>query len=76
MYLADRHDEVEIVREYDTREKHDEADVGGVLEVGELRLARAELHAPSDGRVGRRRLESHRLPVGRLDVLDKTNKVI
>lgn len=68
-HLADGHHEVELVGEDDAREQDHEAHVGGVLEVRELRFARAELHAPADARVGRRRLEAHRLPVCRLDVL-------
>ena len=56
--------------EYGTGEQHDEADDGRVLEIGELQLARPELHPPADGRVGRGRLEAHGLPVGGLNVLE------
>ena len=56
------HQEIVSVAEDGPGEYDDEADEGGVLEVGELELAGPEFHPPPDLRVCRRRLESHRLP--------------
>jgi hypothetical protein len=50
-------------------EEDDEDGEGGVLKVGELDFHRSELDPPADVAVGRRWLEAHCLPVGRLDVL-------
>ena len=69
IHLADGDQEVELVGEDDARQEHHEADDGGVLKVGELHLAGPELHTPADVATGGWRLEAHRLPVGRLDVL-------
>mmetsp|Transcript_47626 Transcript_47626/g.111404 ORF Transcript_47626/g.111404 Transcript_47626/m.111404 type:complete len:251 (+) Transcript_47626:414-1166(+) len=58
--------------------KDDEADEGGVLEVGHLQLHGPKLHAPADvvglfvaqlPLVGRRRLPAEGLPVGGLEIL-------
>lgn len=57
---GDQHVVVET-ENYTCQEDHEAAD-GRVLKVCELELAWAELDAPADLRVGRRRLESHGLP--------------
>ncbi len=56
VHLGDGDEEVVPEAEYDSGDEDDEADDGSVLEVGELQLARAELDAPTDGGLGRRRL--------------------
>lgn len=66
-----RHDEVNIIvidHVGDHADKHREC---CVLEVGKLDVHRPELHPPADVRVNSRgRLESQRVPVGRLQVLE------
>ena len=66
--IRDGDQEVVLVAEQDSGQDDDEAADGGVLKVGQLELARPELDPPANLGVGRRRLEPHRLPVGRLDV--------
>ena len=70
LHLRDGHDHVQVERENGPREQHYEGRQRRILEVRELQLGRPELDAPADGRVERRRLEAHGLPVGRLDVLE------
>lgn len=71
LHLRDGNEEVEFESEYGACEQDNKGCEGGILEVGQLQLHWAELHAPTNVRVRRRRLESHRLPIRRLDVLPK-----
>lgn len=61
--------EVEVEGQDGAGDEHDEDGEGGVLKIRDLDLHGAEFDAPPDVVVGRRRLEAHVLPVGRLDVL-------
>ena len=60
-----------MIRQNDPGEENDEAHHCRVLEVGDLHLARSELHAPTDRGMRRRWFEAHRLPIRRLDILHK-----
>ena len=66
--LGERNVKVERVRQDDPREEDHKDRERRVLKVGKLDLHRPELYPPPNGRPGRRRLEPHRLPVGRLQV--------
>ncbi len=55
-------------------QQYDENGESGILEIGQLHFHGPELDPPSDGRVCRRRLEADRLPVGRLDILDRVSQ--
>ncbi len=65
-HLADWHIEIEIEEENRARQQRDEDGERRILEISELNLHRAELDAPAHVDAGRRRLEPHRLPIGRL----------
>ena len=71
VYLRDRHNVVHAVGVNNVYEHADEHAKRCVFEIGELNVERPELDAPPDLRVNRgRRLKSHRVPVGRLEVLE------
>lgn len=67
--LGEGNVEVQIVLEDDAVEEHEEDSKRSILELGQLDVHRPEFHTPADVGVGRRRLEPHCLPVGRLNVL-------
>ena len=68
--LGYRHVEVEPLRRDGAREQHDKDGVRGVLEISQVQLHRAELDAPVDVVLLRRRdFEAHGVPVGGLEVL-------
>lgn len=69
VHLADGYQKVQLERQDDARQQHHETANGRILKVGQLNFTRPELHTPSNCRLWRRRLETHRLPVGRLDAL-------
>lgn len=68
-HLGDGHVKVQVETQDGPGQQDDEHRVRGVFEIGELDLHAPELDPPSDGRVDGRRLEPHRLPICRLDVL-------
>ena len=67
--LSDWDVEIELEGENCSRQENYEHHEGGVFKVCELQVQGAELNAPSNVGVCGRRLESHGLPVGGLDVL-------
>lgn len=68
--LADWNQKVELERQNDSSQQHDEHNDRCVLKVCQLKFAWSELDSPANRRVGRGRLEAHRLPVRRLNVLE------
>jgi len=74
-YLGHGRVKIKVKGEDGACEHDDERDKGRVLKVGQLNFHRAELDAPTDGAVWWRRLEPHRLPVGRLDVFKVVRRV-
>mmetsp|Transcript_14707 Transcript_14707/g.25440 ORF Transcript_14707/g.25440 Transcript_14707/m.25440 type:complete len:302 (+) Transcript_14707:907-1812(+) len=63
-----RHVQIEVVRKNDARNQHYKDGQRGILKVSELDIHGAELDAPSDIRIQRRRFEPHTVPVGALNV--------
>mmetsp|Transcript_2084 Transcript_2084/g.5073 ORF Transcript_2084/g.5073 Transcript_2084/m.5073 type:complete len:318 (-) Transcript_2084:1193-2146(-) len=79
LHLRNRNVERQVQNENDTRQQHDKHCERRILEVGDLQLHAAELNAPTDVVLGcsgedalvrRRRLPTHRLPVGALQILE------
>lgn len=68
IHLRERHIQVEAEMQDGARQQYNKHAEGCVLKVGQLDLHRSELDAPADPVARRRRLEAHRLPVGRLQV--------
>jgi hypothetical protein len=70
VHEGQRHVEVEVEKEDDTREENGEDGEGRILKVCELHLHRAQLHAPPY--VGSHEgggLPPHALPIGALQIL-------
>jgi len=71
VYFADRSDEIDVevvdhIVDHDEQHNH-----GSILEVSQLNVHGPELHSPADlGVDGRRGLQTHRVPVGALQVLE------
>src|SRR6202012_2173734 len=62
--------EVEIEAQNRPCDEHDEHGEGGVFEVRDLNLHTSKFHPPANICAGRRRLDSHVLPICGLDVLE------
>ena len=62
-YLGDRDVKVQTKTQYRAREENNEYRERSIFEVGDLDLHTPEFDAPTDRRLGWRRLKSKRLPI-------------
>lgn len=67
--LGNRNIQVEIKRKYGACDQHNKNTKGCILKISQLHLHRSKLDTPANRRIRRWRLEAHRAPVRRLQIL-------